>query len=70
MLRLLVPSPMQQCAAKGGLKLSLRHGARLSTEIYTRDAFEFQTVAPFEALQCVWPMAFISGVHFLSQLPP
>jgi hypothetical protein len=29
------------------------------------DAIEYHTFAPLESLACVWPMAFISGVHFL-----
>jgi hypothetical protein len=35
-----------------------------STEIYTRECIEFHAFAPpLEALPCVRPMAFLSGVH-------
>jgi hypothetical protein len=28
------------------------------------------TPAPIEALACVWPMPFLSGVNYLLPLPP
>jgi hypothetical protein len=33
------------------------------TEIHARGCFEFHVFALLETLPCVWPTAFISGVH-------
>jgi hypothetical protein len=32
-------------------------------EFKLKDVIEFHAFAPLEALPCVWPMAFLSGVH-------
>jgi hypothetical protein len=52
-----------EIAALCGNSKAAAYGARFSTDIYTRGCHWFPTPAPLEALACVRPMPFISGVH-------
>jgi hypothetical protein len=46
--------------------LRLLYSARFSTESYTRGCHWIPRLCSLEALACVWPMAFLSGVHCLT----
>jgi hypothetical protein len=49
--------------------ISEYHGicaVRVFRQIFTlEDAIEFHAFAPLEALPCVGPMAFLSGIHYI-----